>query len=525
MLSRFSGMLRDMVMASAFGTQETVAAFFVAFRFAHLLRRLFGEGAMQAAFIPQFEALRQSNTTQAGSFFRDLVAIVTVILSVLIVLIMLGLGGCLTFLDLSPGNEEILFLTLVMMPSLLFICLFGLNASLLQCERHYFITGAAPVAFNLIWIMGVVYLWHTPPAWAMTWLAGCVIVACMCQWLITLPSVWKVLKGQGLARSWRKICLFSQDVQKLKKPLMLGILGVAASQINNALDALFARFAEAEGPAYLWYALRVQQLPLALFGIAISGALLPPLSRALKGNNMTLFRLFLEFALRRTMALLLPITAMFFVMGDRCINFIYGRGDFTDLSTVGTSQCLWGYSAGLIPMAFILVLAPAFYAQNDYRTPATASLVSMLLNAVLNAWLIFGLHYGSVSVAYATSISAWVNSFWLMSLVRQHLSQHALREVLGSMGKVLLASCIASAAAIAVDVFVLQGNPLWKIWRGDIPVYPRGFAAQLTDVLIQLSTFSATFVAVAWLLNATDVLDFLGREKGVSNSPYAKRGL
>lgn len=266
-------MFRDMSMAYAFGTQPSIAAFMVAFRFAHLLRRLFGEGALQTAFIPEFEALRHQNQERAFAFFRSLTHVLTLFLVVVITIGCLVLACFVWSGHLHPGSQEIVFLTLIMLPSLLFICLFGLNASLLQCEKSYFIPSVAPVTFNAIWVVTVLLLKEMPPEKAMPWLSFGVVIACLFQWLITLPRTRKSLKE--MARIPQSLRAGLPDLIRLGKPLTLGILGVAASQINSALDSLFARFAESEGPAWLWYAIRIQQLPLALFGIAIAGAILP----------------------------------------------------------------------------------------------------------------------------------------------------------------------------------------------------------------------------------------------------------
>lgn len=495
MLSRVSGMARDMAMAFAFGTQDAVAAFLVAFRFAHLLRRLFGEGAMQSAFIPQFESLRSSHPQRATRFFCDLLGVLSVGLTLLIIFVMVLIGALLFTVDFSEGNREILFLTLLLMPSLLFICLFGLNASLLQCEKSYFTPGVAPVAFNVVWIIGALMLWKVPVYQAMPWLAGWVILACFCQWMITVPRIWAILKSHGVASSWYRISFASSDVKGLAKPLLLGILGVAATQVNSAFDAIFARYADGEGPALLWYALRVQQLPLALFGVAIAGALLPPLTRALKANDIANYHHFLEFTLRRSMALMLPITAAFFVMGDSCINLLYGRGDFTDLSTVGTTQCLWGYCAGLVPMTLVLILAPAFYAKGNQRTPAIASVVAMSANIGLNAFMITVLGLGAASVAFATSISACINVILLRKVLTQTILSQAF---LMSVGRVLLATLIASSAVVALDVFFLQGSTAWQIIQGDVPVYPHGLTSQLARLSMQAACFLLVMWGVAW---------------------------
>ena len=419
LLSRVTGMFRDVSMAYAFGTQPSIAAFMVAFRFAHLLRRLFGEGALQSAFIPEFESLRHQNESRAFHFFRDLMRTLTLFLLIVIGMSCTLLRAVLFWGDLSPGNEEIVTLTLLMLPSLLFICLFGLNSSFLQCEKKYFISSAAPVAFNIIWIVTVFLLKEMPVKGAMPWLSCGVVVACLCQWLLTVPQTWKDLK-RHLSFSFSLSpgtfsSLFSlpPDMRRLSKPLTLGILGVAASQINNAIDSVFARFAESEGPAFLWYAIRIQQLPLALFGIAIAGALLPPLSRAIKAGQYQDYHLFLHDALRRTWIFMLPLTAALFVMGDLSVILLYGRGDFDLPAAVQTTYCLWAYGIGLIPSALVLILAPASYAQNNYMLPAIASTITMVLNLIFNTICIVFFEWGAASVALATSVSAWVNFFFL----------------------------------------------------------------------------------------------------------------
>jgi putative peptidoglycan lipid II flippase len=498
MLSRISGMLRDVSMAYAFGTSEAIAAFMVAFRLSHLLRRLLGEGALQTAFIPHFETLRNESPARAQQFFKDLVYTLSSGLIFIIIATMCVLSLCLWGLDLSPGNYEIVSLTNLMMPSLLFICLFGLNASLLQCEKSYFTPGVAPVTFNVVWIIGVCSLWSLPPSTAVQWLAGWVTLACFCQWLITIPRVRQV---SSLCKN-QKSRIWSQDVKLLGKPLLLGIVGVAAAQINNALDAIFARFAEAEGPAFLWYALRIQQLPLALFGIAISSALLPPLTRALKSNQFETYHHFLEFALKRCTALMLPISLAILVLGSSCINLIYGHGDFSSDSVVGTTWCLWGYGIGLLPMTLVLILAPAFYARNDYKTPTLASSLAMGLNIVLNTIMIMVLEFGAAGIALATSLSALFNCVFLGWGLRNDLQAIGSKALFSSVSKICFASGIACLAVIGIDSVLFQGYDL-LIWFGKPVQFSRDLGSQLWQCGIEGLVFLTALVASGWVLGVS----------------------
>lgn len=508
MLSRITGMMRDIAMAYAFGTQSSVAALLVAFRFAHLLRRLFGEGALQTAFIPHFEELRKDSPLRAGAFFRDLGISLSLFLTILIVMIAIVLGSVYAFAGLSTGNAEIVWLTLLMIPSLLFICLFGINASLLQCEKSYFAPSAAPVAFNFIWIMGVFCVSSLSIDAAMSWLAGFVVIACLAQWAVTLPRTCSILKSYGIGSLWKQTRYYSSDVFSLTKPLALGIVGIAASQINNALDAVFARWASDEGPAVLWYAIRLQQLPLALFGIAISGALLPPLARAVKSGDLPKFRLFLDFAMKRSLALMLPITAGLLITGDSCINLIYGRGDFTSASTIETTWALWGYTIGLIPMALILVLAPAFYAQGNYRTTTIASVAAMVMNIGLNAAMIAGLGLGAGSVALATSLSAWFNLTWLGVALSKQQGPILSPSLLRSTSKIVLASAAAMVATAAVDVVVWGNASAIDMAMGRPILYDTHLVVQLLHVGINTCIFAITLAAAAFLLKADELTSF-----------------
>ena len=398
LLSRATGMMREMALAYVFGAAAPLAYFFVAFRLAQLLRRLFGEGALQSAFIPEFEALRAKSVERASLFFQHLTVLLSFFLFIVIAIAALALS--------IFQQNEISSLTLIMLPSLFFICLYGLNSSLLQCEKKFFIPSAAPAIFNLVWIAAVLLLKGMPAAQAMPWLAIAVVIACFFQWLLTVPQTISFFKKE----KFFSINSFKNpDIYALMKPLGLGILGVGATQINNAVDSLFALAAEPGGPAYLWFAGRLQQLPLALFGIAIGGAILPPLSRALKTNDQAKYHYFLKEGLLQTCLFMIPLSVSLFVLGDTCIQLIYGRGDFKPGDVIQTTYCLWGYALGLIPSALIIVLAPAFYAQSNYALPAIASFIGLCLNFILNSIFIYIFGWGATSVAIATSISAWVN--------------------------------------------------------------------------------------------------------------------
>lgn len=409
LISRVTGYLRDLSMAFSFGTSAPLAAFFTAFRLSNLPRRLLGEGGMQTAFIPHYEELKHEDSKKSLQFFVDLSAWLSILLLAIVTLSILALIGLRQFF-----SSEIIDLTIYMMPGLFFICLYGLNAGLLECERSFFTPSIAPVAFNFVWIAFSLALMHTPITQAMVILAFGISLGCMGQWLVTLPKVYSLLKGHNL-----RINLRSAEVRRLWKPLFLTNLGIISTQINAALDPLFARFANLEGPAWLWYAIRIEQVPLALFGIALSGALLPPLARSVKEGNLEKFHSFLFTALKRSAFLMIPITIAIFFLGDWGVKLAFGYGDFGLSSLEGTVACLFGYSIGLLPQTWVLILAPAFFARGDYKTPAIASVGAVLANTLFNAIAIFGFGWGAESVAYATSLASVVNCLILTYRLRK----------------------------------------------------------------------------------------------------------
>jgi len=488
LLSRISGMARDMSMAYVFGVELSVASFLLAFRFAHLMRRLLGEGALQSAFIPQFEEIRLRNEKEAYGFFFSLTLCISLILFVLIVTLGLTLGGVLKWVEVSAENYQVIYLTILMLPSLLFICLYGLNASLLQCEQSFFTSSVAPVAFNATWIAAVISLRNSPPQDAMPYLAIGIIFACVFQWLWTVPKTWHLIKKVDVTPLKQGFSHHFHTLIPIFKPLALGMVGVSASQINNLIDSLFARYAELEGPAILWFAMRLQQLPLALFGIAIAGAVLPPLSRAIKSDNYESFIHYLLYGLLTTLGLMIPMTGLIFCMGDTIVNLIYGRGGFTDLAIQQTSICLWAYAIGLIPSAMILILAPAYYAKSNYLLPVTTSFINMLTNLSLNSIFIFFFKWGAFSVAIATSLSSWLNLYLLYSNVNSRRPQ---QEIVKTILKIVLITLFST-----VNVLLIRSLSEHLYW-GATPImhWPKEFLTQFFNLIIQTGIFGSSCIA------------------------------
>lgn len=439
MLSRVSGLGRDLSMAYAFGDHPMVAAFIVAFRFANVLRRFFGEGPLQSAFIPQFEGLRNKNQEEAYAFFRKLTVLIGGLVLLLIGVGELGIKFSLPFW--SEGNQEILVLTKWMFPSLFFISLYGLNVSFLQCHNRFFVSSMAPFLCNAMWIVGAFTLKNLPMERAMLGLSKMVLVGFIIQWMVT---AFQMLKTMGTAK-WLTRDLFHPEVKTLAKAFSLGALGVGAMQINSFLDAIFARYSHLSGPVYLWYANRFQQLTLAIFGIAAVNTLIPVLSRAIKGGEIEKAKGIFSFGCRRVILMMVPMTCAIGVFGFSAIDMVFGRGSFNLYAVNQTTGCLVAYALGLLPSALVMYYSAVLYAEGNFKTSPLFSLMTMGINIALNSIFVFGLGMGPISTALATSMGAWCNFMALRAVLKQKgwLIGYRWKEFALLLGGTLIASSLA----------------------------------------------------------------------------------
>ena len=385
----------------------------------------------------------------------------------------------------------------------------------MQCEKKFFLTGVAPIAFNAVWI--TVAILNKSNAWGIT-LSIAIVGGFLGQWLMTAPRAFSCIKS---ILHWRRILrvrLFSKEFQLVLKPLLLSIIGIGAVQINSALDGVFARFASLEGPAYLWYAIRLEQLPVALFGIALSSALLPSLSRSVKSEEPEQFHSLVSFAIRRSFSLMMPCTIGIFVWGAAAVNLIYGRGDFTDLATTNTIICLWAYAIGLVPTVLVLVLAPALYARKNYRTPTVISVLSVALNIGLNAVMVFWLQWGAFSIAIATSICAFLNCWLLLASLSKKIGPILQKDLLQSFAKTTICGITAGFLTVFISGF-LGGNPTLDILYGHVGIiFSHHFFDQLMQFGIPFALFGVFTLALARLMNAQDILELIKMTRKASHS-------
>ena len=497
-ISRATGLAREVAMALVFGTHPMVAAFWMAFRFANLLRRLFGEGALHAVFVPHYESLRKQDSALGARFFYDLSAALMLLLLAITLLAEGLLGGILLFASLQESSLQVIKLTMVMLPALVFICLYALNTSLLNCERSYFLPSLAPALLNVVWVGAIFVVWQLPIEKGVEYLAMIVVFAFALQWGVTAPHVFRYLTRE-LGDKWHEKGFSGREILKIARPFMLGMIGVCATQVNTAFDAVFAWVADSQGPAYLWYAIRIQQLPLALIGVGLTGALLPPITRAIQKGEREQYLHFLNFAMTRALLFMVPMTGGIFALGFCGINLVYGHGAFSQEATYQTTLCLWAYGLALLPMTFVLICASACYAHKNYRMPTLFSLFTVVLNVTLNALFVYALQWGAISIALATTLSTLVNGILLAYLLKKQYGL-SLAGIAISFLKIVFATLLAVAATVTLGFYLFQDNTLAWLMGQPLAPFARDISTQLFCFGMQALTFTVAFLLTAFAL-------------------------
>ncbi len=511
-LSRISGLLRDMSLAFFLGSSAELAAFMVAFRLSNLFRRLFGEGSMHAGFVPYYEAIRAKDKQMASMFYRDLFfSFVYVLLFIL--LITETFFHILGFASLSYNNQQILYFVKLMLPGLIFICLYSLNSSLLQCSRSYFLPAIAPCTFNIVWIISLYFFKNETGQNAAIILSVVVVFAFFIQWFFTVPKATSIIFKDITFLDWFKAKPFSPLIRRMMKPLALGIIGVGAVQINSALDVCFARAADLSGPAYLWYAIRLHQLPIALFSIAISGALFPPLARAYENNDKEKFSIFLKEAIIKSISLMLIATAAIFALGGSAINLIYGRGQFSNVATIQTLYCLWCYSIGLVFSSLSLIFSNAFYSKKKFFLPMMASLFSVIVNILFNTYFVYSLHLGAASIALATSISSCVNFIFLYRCFKKDDITLLPKKIFFKTIRITIVCFVTAIIVIYISSKIFYDPTMSLLLNKGESIFSRNLLKQIFYFSGISLIFVITLIALALIFRSKEILKWVMKSK------------
>ena len=465
-LSRVAGLIREQTFAYLFGAGVWTDAFNVAFRIPNLLRDLFAEGAMSAAFVPTFNSvLTKDGREPAFKLANITLSVLTVILgavSVIGIFFSPWLVSLLApeFSSVSGKHEVTVLMTRIMFPFLLAISLAAITMGVLNSLGKFFAPAVAPVFLNLSMIVAGFTLCPIFKETGNPAIIGMAIGAMLggiLQFAFQLIPLWRA----GFRLAWMPR-FGDPGMRRIVRLIIPGTIGLAATQINVAISTVLAT-SQGDGPvSWLNYAFRLMQLPLGLFGVAIAQATLPAFSRAAAQQDKESMAETLGSSIRLTAFINVTASLALLVLAEPMIRIIFQHGRFTAADTTATAYALQAYSIGLFSFSLIKVLGPAFYALNETRIPVFASMVSVAVNIVLNLALIGP--FGYWGLALGSSIAAGVNALILYFYLSRRVERLRAQGIGGSLIKTLLAGGLAAGGAWGIHSFLIS---MWTIPAGD----------------------------------------------------------
>jgi len=452
LVSRALGLVREQVFAAFFGAGFAVDAFQVAFRIPNLLRDLFAEGAMSAAFVPTLTQVQEREGREAAMRLANLV--INFLLVTVSAICLLGI----LFADrlvpwMAPGFGQVpgkleltTQLTRIMTPFLLLVALAAAVMGVLNTRRVFFIPAIAPTMLNLALIASGFILSPLCPRFGLHPIVGMalgVLLGGLGQLLIQVPALY----AQGFR--WRpEISFRDPGVLRIVTLMAPAAVGLAATQVNIFVNTFLASLLPQGSVSWLNYAYRLMQLPIGLFGVAIATVTLAEVSRHAARREMPELKRTISFSLRFGLFLTLPATMILMALAHPIVSLLYQHGRFGATDSWQTAQALWGYAVGLSAFSAVRVLVPVYYSLGMTRVPVTISFITIAVNIVLNILLMHPLQHRGL--ALATSIASVLNFTLLFEMLRRKIGPMGGRVLARSAAKIFLASLLAALAAFAV---------------------------------------------------------------------------
>ena len=465
MTSRVLGVVREQVLAAFFGAGNAMDAYNVAFRIPNLVRDLFAEGAMSAAFVPTFtKKLAAEGKESAWRLANYVINALIVITGILVVL---GIIFAEPLVEAFageyrevPGKLELtVLLTRIMLPFLTFVAIAAAVMGMLNALQRFFIPALSPAMFNVATIVCAFTLVPLLPRAGLPGIAA-IAIGTLVGGVAQLALQWPLLRREGY--SYRPSLTWKDE--GLRRVLVLmgpGTLGVAATQVNVFVNTVLATAEGTGAVSWLNFAFRLMYLPIGLFGVSIATATLPAVSRHAAGEDKAAVRTTIADGMSLMLLLNVPATFGLLVLATPIVRLIFERGAFTATDTAATAAALQLYAIGLLGYSVVRIVSPAFYALGEARTPVTVSVATVLFNAVLNILLVRALGYRGL--ALGTSIAALFNATLLLILLHRHLAGLEVGRVAAAMLKIVVASALMGATAFAVDTWLptlVPGNGL-----------------------------------------------------------------
>lgn len=470
LVSRITGLVREQLIAAAFGASVWTDAYQVAFRIPNLLRRLFAEGAFSQAFVPILAGHRATHGDE--STHRLIAAVATALVWVLTAVCVLGVVGApvlvwLMASGLPPeGFDAAVQMTRWMFPYIGCMSLVALSAGILNTWKRFAVPAATPVLLNLS-VIGAAW-WLSPwfarhgvqPVLA---LAAGVMVGGVLQLLVQVPALMRLglMPHIAVSPGGLKAALAHDGVRRILRQMAPALLGVSVAQLSLLVNTQIASHLQAGSVSWLTYADRLMEFPTALLGVALGVVLLPQLSAARAADQKDRYSALLDWGLRLVVLLSLPCAVALLVFPEPLVTVLYHYGRFNGVDVEQTVHALMGYGAGLLGLVAIKVLAPGFYAQQDIRTPVRISIAVLLLTQLMN--VVFVPWMGHAGLALSIGLAALLNAGWLLRGLIRRGSYRPSAGWVGFLARIGAASAVMGAGLSFVahrwDWVALRAHP------------------------------------------------------------------
>ncbi|MEJ2685024.1 MAG: murein biosynthesis integral membrane protein MurJ [Candidatus Sulfobium sp.] len=494
LISRILGFVRDMVFALYFGAGGTSDAFFAAFRIPNLLRELFAEGSMSAAFIPVLTEYRQKQgEEEAQKLVKITFSFIVIAVGIICILGIIFAPALVTviapgFLK-SPGKFSLtVLLTRIMFPFLLLVSLAALAMGALNTKKVFFIPALAPAMLNIALIVVIVFFASIARRPIVVAAVG-VLIGGLLQFLFQLPSFFRKGYRLGFRPYFRH-----PGLKKMAILLIPATLALAVNQINILVANILASYLPSGSITYLYYSMRLIQFPIGIFGVAMSMAVLPTLSEHAVRGDIEHLREDFSFALRMLFFISVPAMAALITLREPIVNLLFQRGSFDYAATKGTSEALLFYSFGIWSIVGNRVITSSFYAMQDTRTPVKIATVGMVSNILFSLVLMGPLKHAGLALANA--LASWVNFSLLSYFLRKKLKRVDARKIAKSFVKIGAASLV-----MAVTGRVLLHGGLWEKSGGTLEKAAYFTGAAAVCVVI--------YVAASFMLKSEEMEYFL----------------
>ncbi len=491
LLSRVLGLVRDIVVATLFGSGMAADAFFVAFRIPNLLRRLFAEGSLTIAFIPVFtEYLATRSKQEAFDLARTVLTVLSLILVIVTLLGVLGAPWIVRIqaFGFETGGDRYeltVLLTRITFPYIFLISIVAFFMGVLNSLRRFAAPAAAPVFLN-IGMIGAAYFISPHCPEPVMGLAIGVLIGGVLQVVVQIP--WLLKEGLRIFPRWDPSHPALRRIGLLMLP---AIFGAAVYQLNQFVGTLLASFLPEGSISWLYYADRLVQFPLGVFAITVSTVALPSLSTQAAKKEEAGFARTLSHSLRLVFFVTIPSMAGLIILREPIVMVLFERGAFDSVSTAMTSAALFYYVLGLWAFSGIRVLVSAFYAVQDTKTPVRVAVVALVANAAFSLLLMGPMRHAGL--ALSLSLASTLQFCVLVVMLRRKIRNFRLRSLVAAACR-----CTAAALLMAVGLRALLMTVL--------PIPAGGsLAVKVGCLMLLVAVGFVLFVAAAKLLRCEEL--------------------